>query len=228
MIGRTLAITLFLLAGQVWAQDPEPGIISGLVVDANSGQPIDGATIATDTDVYPARSNAAGEFRFVALWPRERIELKITKEGYQLFKKDLERKPELVVEVQLKPLNAVPKIALTEFVGGRHLRGRVTGIPAGEHEDHKVLVYVLTDKWYVHPYAENAEGRGYARVGEDGAWRIETVWRGYQAYKLAMLLTRKEVQPPPVVPVYSLDPEQELLSAIPTVASEIVEAPAGI
>ena len=34
--------------------------------------------------------------------------------------------------------------------------------------DLKILVYVLTNEWYIHPWTTPEPGRGYATIDQDG------------------------------------------------------------
>lgn len=119
------------------------------------------------------------------------------------------------------------EVILQEFKQDSHMAGRVIGFSPEEYGELKILVYVLTDKWYIHPWAERGTGRGYATIDEDGSWRIATEWRGHQAYLLALLLTKKETGAPPVVHVFK-DAERDLLSQIECLTAQIMDAPSGI
>lgn len=120
------------------------------------------------------------------------------------------------------------KIEMTEFKSNRYITGKIHGLSSSECNDYKLLVYVLTDRWYIHPWAENIEGRGYATINSDGTWKIDTIWRGYQAYRLAFLLTKSSIYPLSTIDVNDNNPDKSLLSKINTFASLIIEAPEGI
>lgn len=119
-------------------------------------------------------------------------------------------------------------IEMTEFKKNRYISGKIHGLAPSESSKYRILVYVLTDKWYIHPWAENIAGRGYANINSDGTWEIGTIWRGYQAYRLAFLLTEHGIYPPATVNVNDNNPDKSLLSKISTSASLIIEAPEGI
>ena len=118
-------------------------------------------------------------------------------------------------------------IVLEEFRSGSHISGRIEGFAPGEYADLRVVLYVLTDKWYIHPWDSAEPGRGYAVVDEHGAWRIDTVWRDHQARRLAALLTRSSSLAPSIVrPIGNAD--RRILSRVEHVTALITEAPSGI
>lgn len=228
-----LALVVFAMGQEftlnhAFGQDKEIMTIHGTVVDASDGKPIGGAVVRAHIDDFSVQTtNDSGEFKFIVRAPEE-VEIEILKQGYRTDERVLRRNTDLRLDVALQPVSERPRIEGVEFRSGEFISGRVENLRSEETENHKILVYVLTDKWYIHPYAENAEARGYASIGDSGEWRIQTVWRGYQAYRLAILLAEKGIRPPPVVSVYTLEPDKELLSAVPTVASYIEDAPPGV
>jgi LmbE family N-acetylglucosaminyl deacetylase len=118
-------------------------------------------------------------------------------------------------------------IVLEDFESGSHVAGRVEGFTPEECADLKVVVYVLTNSWYIHPWDSAEEGKGYAAVAEDGSWRISTDWRGHQARRLAILLAkRSNMVPSRVRPLGNAD--RRLLTRVDHLTALIVQAPDGI
>ena len=76
------------------------------------------------------------------------------------------------------------------------IRGTVTGLPPGQNQLYKVLVYVHTDVWYIHPYAGQGEGKSWAAIDANGKWQLETVRRGFKADRLAVLVVKKTLNEP--------------------------------
>jgi len=76
------------------------------------------------------------------------------------------------------------------------IKGNVTGLTKSGRESHKILVYVKTDKWYIHPYAQGGEGKSWAAIADDGSWKIETVRREFAASSIAALVVPKESRAP--------------------------------
>jgi len=120
------------------------------------------------------------------------------------------------------------EIQMTELESGRWLRGTVSGLAAGEEEKLKVLVYVLTDKWYVHPEAVATPGLGFAEIDATGRWEIRSVWRGHQATRLALLVVARAAWAPPTLEPGEIRPEDSLRSRLAPLALSVLEAPAGI
>jgi hypothetical protein len=55
------------------------------------------------------------------------------------------------------------KIQMIEFVSQRHTRGKVTGLLREDFRKFKIVVYVLTDQWYIHPCAKKVAAKGEGR-----------------------------------------------------------------
>lgn len=86
------------------------------------------------------------------------------------------------------------QISIDRIEANREIAGTVRGAtPAAAY---KVLVYVHTDKWYIHPWANRGEGQSWAAIGEDGKWRIATVRREFKADKIAGLVVKRNAPEP--------------------------------
>jgi len=45
----------------------------------------------------------------------------------------------------------------------------------------RVVVYVHTDQWYVHPYVGQGDGLSWASIKANGSWSLETVKRKFNS-----------------------------------------------
>ena len=45
----------------------------------------------------------------------------------------------------------------------------------------RVVVYVHTDKWYIHPYVGQGDGLSWASIKPNGSWKLRTVKREFDA-----------------------------------------------
>jgi hypothetical protein len=90
-------------------------------------------------------------------------------------------------------------IAINEINANESINGRVLGLQGADYSDFKVVVYVKTDKWYIHPYAGQGEGSSWAPVNPDGTWEIGTVKRQFQASAVAAILIPKDQAEKPSV-----------------------------
>lgn len=81
----------------------------------------------------------------------------------------------------IQGLIRINSIAEDEFI-----KGKVTNID--NPEKYKILIYVHTDKWYIHPFAGQDEGKSWAAIKKDGSWSIQTVKRDFNANKIAALV----------------------------------------
>jgi len=87
------------------------------------------------------------------------------------------------------------RIVINEFLPGEHIRGEVKDLSASECTRYKILMYVRTDKWYIHPYASGGAGRSFASVDSSCAWSIQTVIRYPIPIEVAFLLVEIEYRP---------------------------------
>ena len=82
-------------------------------------------------------------------------------------------------------------IKIDQIEEDEYIKGKVTNID--NPEKYKVLVYVHTDKWYIHPYAGQDEGSSWAGIKKDGSWSLSTVKREAKANKIAALIVNVSV-----------------------------------
>ena len=93
-------------------------------------------------------------------------------------------------------------VAIDSIRQNDHIAGKVQGMTKSAMESSKVIVYVKTDKWYIHPYVQGEEGKSWegkswAAIDKDGYWTIETVFRGFPASAVAVLVVDRDYDPPP-------------------------------
>lgn len=82
-------------------------------------------------------------------------------------------------------------IKIDEIEQDEYIRGKVANFDSPQK--YKVLVYVHTDKWYIHPYAGQDEGSSWAAIKEDSNWSIPTVKRQFKANRVAALVVDPSV-----------------------------------
>lgn len=80
-----------------------------------------------------------------------------------------------------------------------HIRGAVTGLTQAGTATHRVVVYVKTDVWYIHPYERGGDGKSWASIRSDGSWRISTLRRTFPASAVAALVVEKASKVPPKI-----------------------------
>ena len=113
----------------------------------------------------------------------------------------------------------ISSITIDQIEANRRIVGYVQGLPPGSHDKYKVIVYVHTDGWYIHPYAGQGEGLSWAPIHPDGSWEITTVQREFKADQVGAL----------VVPRDYLEPNKVLdldrIQATAKVIKKIAETP---
>jgi len=233
LFASVLAV-IALLASVAWAQDA-PTIVEvvGKVTDP-SGNPVAKATVeALETNVSAVLTDASGGYRFYLVGQQKPFRVKISKDGYIEQSSDLiSPQPSVKHEIVLQPRNIPPKLTVTmgSFTANKSMSGKVEGLHPGEEAKYKVFVYVLSDKWYLHPEVSDEAGMGFAVIAADGSWTIRTVKHSDSSpIKLALLVVPIDCEPKPTVEVRHDDAEGSLKSAFPDiVASDFRKAPKGL
>lgn len=232
-----LAVAVAVLV-TVWASVPAlaqeaPSIVevAGTVTD-DSGAAVENAVIeATGTDVSRVLTNKEGRYKFYLVDQKGAFTLTVSREGY-VSKTSEPLQPQGKVRFDASLTRGAAQgisIEMTSFVSGVSISGRVTGMDPTNLATHKILIYVLTDRWYIHPFAENAEGRGYASINEDGTWTIGTVNRRNNPFRLAMVLVPADYVPPAAVqPGENSDESLQATIGRDLVAVQIINAPQGL
>lgn len=95
-----------------------------------------------------------------------------------------------------QPVNTTATVLINEIVANHQISGEIYGLTPKEYPNYKVIVYVHTDQWYIHPYAGQDEGKSWASIEANGTWRIQTVQRGLKADKVAALLVKQNYPEP--------------------------------
>jgi hypothetical protein len=88
------------------------------------------------------------------------------------------------------------EVTIDAIVSNELISGKVTGLPSGERETYRVVIYIRTDQWYIHPYASGGDGRSYASISASGDWKIKTVRREFPAEQIAALVVPSEQEVP--------------------------------
>jgi len=90
----------------------------------------------------------------------------------------------------------VISIIIDKIESNEKIIGSVSGLNPNEYSSYKVIVYVHTDKWYIHPYAGQGEGLSWASIRGGGTWSIQTIKREFNADKVAALLVKRSYNGP--------------------------------
>ena len=85
-------------------------------------------------------------------------------------------------------------ITIDRIIENNAVFGTVVGLTKQGNEEHKVLVYVKTNQWYIHPFAHGGEGKSWASISSDGVWQIETVRRDIASSSVAALVVKKDAK----------------------------------
>jgi hypothetical protein len=236
LIPTKLTITAFIIVLFSATVGAETISVSGVVLDKATGEPISDAIIEViSSDISRLMSDQDGRYNFYLPDGTSSVKFKVTKSGYEPHLDIFEARLKLVADFQLNKIGSSNQVRISNIniSPGLRISGTVQGLTDAQRNQYKVIVYVLTDKWYIHPFAENRDGRGYASIQAGGNWKIQTVWRGYQSYKVAFLVVDKSYLPPPTVSLTEgnpsgLDADQMILTKINPHYYLIQESPEGI
>lgn len=98
------------------------------------------------------------------------------------------------------------QVVIEKIVKDTRIAGLVTGLSAEERDKYKVVVYVHTDKWYVHPYAGQGRGKSWALIEEDGRWSVRSVKRAFVADQVGALVVPLDfAEPPTLTSLFDVD-----------------------
>jgi hypothetical protein len=87
-------------------------------------------------------------------------------------------------------------VTIDSIVQENLISGHTTGFDGTTARAYRVIVYVHTDIWYIHPYAGQGEGASWAAIGPTGSWSIKTVKRQFAADRIAALVVTDSFRPP--------------------------------
>ena len=94
------------------------------------------------------------------------------------------------------PSKLEARIEIKEFIVGQHISGVVSGLSHTECDSCKIVIYVKTDKWYIHPYIEGGEGLSFATLSPSCTWKIKTIVRSPSPKEIAFLIVKKNYEVP--------------------------------
>ncbi len=83
------------------------------------------------------------------------------------------------------------EVNIDSIVRNEQIKGHIKGLPQEALEKFKVVFYVKTNRWYIHPYEGQTPGYSYSDLAEDGSFEIKTVRREVPAKQLAAVLVPK-------------------------------------
>ena len=86
------------------------------------------------------------------------------------------------------------EVHVDEIVRNSHIKGHVKGLPTEAYENFKVIFYVKTNRWYVHPYTHyegQEEGYSYSNLNANGEFKVKTVRRDVPSKQMAVVLVPK-------------------------------------
>ena len=77
------------------------------------------------------------------------------------------------------------QVTIDKIEENSSISGHVTGLDSATAKGFRVVVYVHTDIWYVHPYAGQGDGQSWSSISANGSWSVATVKREFPADELA-------------------------------------------
>lgn len=88
------------------------------------------------------------------------------------------------------------RIVVTRFIPGDIMSGEVLGLSSSVCGHYKVVAYVRTDRWYIHPFAAGGDGKSYSILDSLCSWSITTVKRYPVPKEFAVALVDRDLESP--------------------------------
>lgn len=86
------------------------------------------------------------------------------------------------------------EVSIDSIVPNQSIKGHVNGLSSEAMDKFKVVFYVKTNLWYVHPYMYyqgQEEGYSYSNLNERGEFKVKTVKRDIPSKELAAVVVPK-------------------------------------
>jgi hypothetical protein len=83
------------------------------------------------------------------------------------------------------------EVVVDEIVRNSHIKGHIQGLPPEAYDKFKVVFYVKTNRWYVHPYTYTygqESGYSFSNIDRNGNFWVRTVRRDVPAHKMVAVL----------------------------------------
>ena len=100
------------------------------------------------------------------------------------------------------------EVIIDELVRDSHIKGHVTNLPPEAYDKFKVVFYVKTNRWYVHPYLYypgQEPGYSYSLINSNGEFEIKTLRRQVPSKAMAVVVVPKD---------YKIRPQKFLLKPL--------------
>ncbi len=84
--------------------------------------------------------------------------------------------------------------SIDSITANEWIQGHVTGLPTEAYDKFKVVFYVKTNRWYVHPYMYyegQQEGYSYSNINSQGEFKVRTIKRAVPSKEMAVVLVPK-------------------------------------
>lgn len=87
------------------------------------------------------------------------------------------------------------EVTVDSIVKNESIQGHIKGLPQDAYSKFKVVFYVKTNRWYVHPYQfQNGQDQGlsYANLKSNGTFSVKTVRRDVPSKQMVAVLVPKD------------------------------------
>lgn len=88
------------------------------------------------------------------------------------------------------------EVRVDRIIRNKSIEGHVKGLPTNAHKLFKVVFYVKTNRWYIHPYAhtsdQTGDGHSFTYLNSDGTFQIKSIRRDVPSKSLAVLLVPRQ------------------------------------
>lgn len=92
--------------------------------------------------------------------------------------------------------NTYDKILITDFIKDDSISGIVKNISPNEYKNYKVIVYVKTNKLYIHPFEDGGERLTFSFIDSSGNWWVNSKNRFPEPLKICAFLVSSSFKAP--------------------------------
>ncbi len=83
------------------------------------------------------------------------------------------------------------QVVIDSIVKNDKIQGHISGLPVNAYQDFKVVFYVKTNRWYLHPYTDADAGYSFSNLTDNGSFEVKTVRREVASKQLVAVLLPK-------------------------------------
>ena len=187
-------ILITLLNISTFPQEVKIYKVFGTITNNKNNEPVRDANISFSELPFCTSTDYDGSF-YLYIENTTRVTLNITKDKYDPELIDVPLPLSGPLNVSITPIfDGNPEISIATIKKNDYVTGTVSGVNPDTYDQFKVILYARTDKWYIHPTSDS-----FARIDENGEWKIRSVERYPFPTQIAAFLVKAEFEAPKAI-----------------------------